>query len=86
MEGGFTEMPRGWPSGLGRSVRVTGGNPLGMIETGWRAQRRGVTLCSDATPSCFVAGNFPGYCYVSINILSDAFRELFHPMLRVEPG
>jgi hypothetical protein len=59
LESAFPEMPRGWSFGLDRPVRVTRGNPLGMTDPGWYAQHRGAALCSDATPSCFVAGAFP---------------------------
>lgn len=68
MEGAFIEMPKGRSFGLNVLLRVNGGKPLGMLEMGWHAQHRRATLCDYATPSCFVAGAFPGYRCVGINI------------------
>jgi len=63
-------------------VRVVRDKLLRMHDLGWHAQHRRAALCGYATPSCFVAGAFPDYCCMGINMPGDTFTHLTDPRLR----
>jgi hypothetical protein len=48
-----------WPDVL---VRLAREKRLRMTDIAWHVQHSRATLCGYVTPSCFVAGAFPGYC------------------------
>jgi hypothetical protein len=60
-EAGISEVPSFWPDEF---VRLAGEKRLRLTDLGWHAQHRRATLCVYVTPSCFLAGAFPGYSYV----------------------
>ncbi len=76
MEGAFSALR------LGDFMRRARGKLVRMYNVGWYGQHRSTALCGYTTPSCFVAGAFSNYCYVGINIPSDAFSHLTDPRLR----
>ena len=55
---------------------------LMMPDPAWHGQHGRAAICAYATPSCFMARDFPGYCCVGINMPGDAFTHLTNPSLR----
>jgi len=60
-------------------MRLAREKRLRMPDLGWHGQHRRADLCGYATPSCFVARAFPGYCCLLINMPGDAFPRLTDP-------
>jgi len=51
---------------LGVLVRLSREKRPRMTDLGWHGQHRRAALCGYATPSCFIAGAFPGcFCVAS---------------------
>jgi hypothetical protein len=59
-------------------VRLAREKRLRMTDLGWHGQHSRANLCGYGTPSCFIAGAFPGYFY-SASTLGNTFPDLLNP-------
>jgi hypothetical protein len=84
VEGAFSEaaISKAHSFWLDVLVRLPGEKRLRMTDLGWHGQHRRANLCGYVTPSCFIAGAFPGYFYLA-STPGDAFPHLTDPRQRL---